>query len=101
MVAPLRGSGHQFNRRINRFSKLPLGATPERVVEILPLLAGFTERQWSFPRIEDLELIDDILDLNNLTVEGAIDELGTVCSDFLLVCYFAGEKFPCFQVGQV
>lgn len=70
----------------------------EHVIEILPLLAGFTERQWTFPRIEHLELIDQILEMNNLTVDGAIDELGTVCSDFLLVCYFAGTKFPCFQV---
>jgi acid-sensing ion channel, other len=80
------------------FRKLPLGATPERVIEILPMLAGFVERQWAFPRIEDLEMIDKILDLNGLTVDDAIDQLGTVCSDFLLVCYFAGEKFPCFQV---
>lgn len=80
------------------FSKLPLGATPERVIEILPLLAGFVERQWAFPRVEDLEMIDSILELNGMSVEDAINELGTVCSDFLLVCYFAGEKFPCFQV---
>lgn len=80
------------------FRKLPLGATPERVIEILPLLAGFVERQWAFPRLEDLEMIDSILDLNGLSVEDAIDQLGTVCSDFLLVCYFEGEKFPCMQV---
>lgn len=80
------------------FRKLPLGATPERVVEILPLLAGFTERQWAYPRIEDLEMIDKLLDLNGLSVDDAIDQLGTVCSDFLLVCYFEGKKFPCFQV---
>lgn len=77
---------------------MPLGATPERVIEILPLLAGFVERQWTFPRKEDLEMIDKILDLNDLSVDDAIDQLGTVCSDFLLVCYFAGKKFPCFQV---
>ncbi|CRL01764.1 CLUMA_CG014980, isoform A [Clunio marinus] len=76
---------------------MPLGATPERVIEILPLLAGFTERQWAYPRVEDLEMIDNILDLNKMTVEEAIDALGTVCADFLLVCYFNGENFPCFQ----
>lgn len=80
------------------FRKLPLGATPEHVMEILPLLAGFTERQWAYPRIEDLEMIDKILDLNNLTVEDAINMLGTVCSDFILICYFGGQKIPCFQV---
>ena len=63
------------------FSKLPLGATPERVIEILPLLAGFVERQWAFPRKEDLEMIDEILDLNDLTVEDAINSLGTVCRE--------------------
>jgi len=67
-------------------------------LEILPLLAGFTERQWIVPRIEDLEMIDAILDANNLTVKAAIDKLGTVCADFLLVCVFAGKRFPCFQV---
>lgn len=77
---------------------MPLGTTPEHVMEILPLLAGFTERQWVFPRKDDLEIIDQILDLNNLTIDSAIDELGTVCNDFILVCYFAGTKFPCFQV---
>lgn len=79
------------------FRKLPLGATPERIIEILPLLAGFVERQWAYPRIEDLEMIDKILDLNGLTVDDVIDALGTVCSDFLLVCYFGGKRFPCFQ----
>jgi acid-sensing ion channel, other len=64
----------------------------------LPLLAGFTERQWVVPRTEDLEMIDAILDANNLTVKAAIDKLGTVCQDFLLVCVFAGKTFPCFQV---
>lgn len=44
-------------------------------------------------------MVDSILDLNNLSVDDAIDLLGTVCSDFLLVCYFAGKKFPCMQVG--
>lgn len=81
------------------YRKLPLGATPERVIEILPLLAGFVERQWAYPRKEDLEMIDDVLDMNNLTVEDAIDRLGTVCQDFLLVCSFGGKTFPCFQVG--
>jgi acid-sensing ion channel, other len=76
---------------------LPLGATEDRMVEILPLLAGFVERQWAFPRIEDLEMIDTFLILNGMTVESAINQLGTVCSDFLLVCYFAGKKFPCIQ----
>lgn len=71
------------------------------MVEILPLLAGFVERQWAFPRIEDLEIIDRFLEINNLSVEEAINALGTVCSDFLLVCYFAGKKFPCFQVNCI
>ncbi|XP_070494636.1 sodium channel protein Nach-like [Chironomus tepperi] len=85
------------SREFVRSAKFPLGATPEYTLEILPLLAGFTERQWIVPRIEDLEMIDAILDANNLTVKGAIDKLGTVCADFLLVCVFAGKKFPCFQ----
>lgn len=68
-------------------------------MEILPLLAGFTERQWVQPRIEDLEMVDNILEANNLTVEQAISKLGTVCQDFLLVCTFNGIKFPCFQVS--
>lgn len=43
-------------------------------------------------------MIDRVLDLNELSVDDAIDQLGTVCKDFLLVCYFAGKKFPCDQV---
>lgn len=81
------------------FRKIPLGSTPDHLMKILPLLAGLTERQWTYPRIEDLEIIDNFLVLNNLTVEEAFDELGTVCSDFLLICYFEGKKFPCFQVS--
>lgn len=77
--------------------KLPLGASKERSMEILPLLAAFTEHQWTYPRIEDLQIIDEILDLNNLSVEDAINQLGTVCSDFILVCHWAGKRFPCFQ----
>lgn len=56
-------------KQIYNYRKLPLGSTPERVIEILPLLAGFTERQWAYPRKEDLETIDQILDLNNLSVD--------------------------------
>lgn len=77
---------------------MPLSATPERAKVILPMIAGFVERQWIVPRIEDLEIIDEILELNNMTVKNAIDSLGTVCNDFLLVCSFAGTKFPCMQV---
>lgn len=67
-------------------------------MEILPMIAGFVERQWIVPRIEDLVIIDEILTLNNMTVKDAIDSFGTVCNDFILVCSFAGVKFPCFQV---
>lgn len=80
------------------FRKLPLSSTPEHAMEILPMIAGFVERQWIVPRVEDLEIIDEILELNNMTVKNAIDNLGTVCKDFLLVCSFAGTKFPCMQV---
>lgn len=86
--------------RLTDSRKLPLGATPERVIEILPLLAGFVERQWIYPRLEDLDTIDKVLELNGLNIDSAMDLLGTVCSDFVLVCYFAGEKFPCFQVNR-
>lgn len=80
------------------FRKLPIGVTEERLIQILPLLAGFTEHQWTYPRIEDLEMIDKVLDLNKISVNDAIMQIGTVCSDFLLVCYFDRKKFPCFQV---
>lgn len=62
------------------------------------MIAGFVERQWIVPRIEDLSIIDEILALNNMSVKDAIDDLGTVCKDFILICEFAGERFPCFQV---
>ncbi|KAG5683871.1 hypothetical protein PVAND_013132 [Polypedilum vanderplanki] len=78
-------------------AKLPLGLTREYAMKILPLLGGFTERFWIEPRTEDLELIDQFLVANNMTVEDAIDRLGTVCNDFILVCVFAGKSFPCFQ----
>lgn len=42
-------------------------------------------------------MIDNVLALNNLTVEDAINELGSICEDFIVVCYWAGTKFPCFQ----
>jgi acid-sensing ion channel, other len=69
----------------------------QKAIEILPLLAGFVEHQWVFPRKEDLQLVDDMLTMNSMTVEDAINELGTVCRDFLLVCYFNGVKFPCLS----
>jgi acid-sensing ion channel, other len=83
---------------ISFFRKLPLSATPEHAKQILPMIAGFVERQWIVPRVEDLEIIDEILELNNMSVKNAIDNLGTVCKDFLLVCSFAGTMFPCMQV---
>jgi hypothetical protein len=43
-------------------------------------------------------MIDNVLDANGLSVEEAIDQLGTVCGDFLLSCNFAGKKFQCMQV---
>lgn len=45
-------------------------------------------------------MIDSVLDANGLSVEDAIDQLGTVCADFLLSCNFAGKKFQCMQVGK-
>lgn len=46
-------------------------------------------------------MVDRILELNDITVEEAIDLLGTVCSDFILVCYFGGKKIPCFKVENI
>lgn len=77
-------------------SKLPLGATKESVLKNLPSLGYFTEHQWTFPRPQDLRMIDNVLQLNNYTIEQAIDELGMICEDFILVCYWAGKQFPCF-----
>uniref|UniRef100_A0A1S4H4X8 Uncharacterized protein n=4 Tax=gambiae species complex TaxID=44542 RepID=A0A1S4H4X8_ANOGA len=76
--------------------KLPLGATKESVLKNLPSLGYFTEHQWTFPRPQDLRMIDNVLQLNNYTIEQAIDELGMICEDFILVCYWAGKQFPCF-----
>lgn len=42
-------------------------------------------------------MIDALLAMNNLSIVNAIDELGTICRDFILVCYWAGRKFPCFD----
>lgn len=75
----------------------PLGATKEKASDILKYLGIFTEFQWVYPTMDDLEMIDEILDLNNMTVYDAVMELGSTCEDFILVCYFAGQKFPCFQ----
>ncbi|XP_039438732.1 sodium channel protein Nach-like [Culex pipiens pallens] len=77
--------------------KFPLGATKANVLESLPSLGYFNEHQWTFPRSQNLKMIDNVLTLNNLTVEDAINELGSICEDFIVVCYWAGTKFPCFQ----
>ncbi|XP_053686211.1 sodium channel protein Nach-like [Sabethes cyaneus] len=76
--------------------KLPLGATRETVLESLPALGYFNEHQWSFPRMQNLQLIDNLLIMNNLTVEEAIQELGMTCKDLIVVCYWARKRFPCF-----
>uniref|UniRef100_A0A182K6C4 Uncharacterized protein n=1 Tax=Anopheles christyi TaxID=43041 RepID=A0A182K6C4_9DIPT len=76
--------------------KLPLGATKDSVLKNLPSLGYFTEHQWTFPRPQDLRMIDNVLQLNNYTIEQAIDDLGMICEDFILVCYWAGQRFPCF-----
>uniref|UniRef100_A0A182IT54 Amiloride-sensitive sodium channel n=1 Tax=Anopheles atroparvus TaxID=41427 RepID=A0A182IT54_ANOAO len=76
--------------------KFPLGASKESVLKSLPSLGYFTEHQWTFPRPQDLKMIDKVLQLNNYTIEQAIDELGMICQDFIVVCYWAGKKFPCF-----
>lgn len=57
----------------------------------------FTEYQWKRPHPSDIELIDSVLAINNLTVAEAIDALGTTCNDFLLRCFFLNVEFPCFQ----
>ncbi|XP_049294922.1 sodium channel protein Nach-like [Anopheles funestus] len=89
-------SGNLINFIFTSSSKLPLGATKESVLKTLPSLGYFTEHQWTFPRSQDLRMIDQVLQLNNYTIELAIDELGMICEDFILVCYWAGKKFPCF-----
>lgn len=42
-------------------------------------------------------MIDTLLSMNNLSIVNAIDELGSICEDFIVVCNWAGKKFPCFQ----
>ncbi|XP_065085740.1 sodium channel protein Nach [Ochlerotatus camptorhynchus] len=42
-------------------------------------------------------MIDTLLAMNNLSIVDAIDVLGSICEDFIVVCYWAGKKFPCFQ----
>ncbi|EAT45221.1 AAEL003470-PA [Aedes aegypti] len=77
--------------------KFPLGATRASVLENLPALGYFNEHQWTFPRQQNVKMIDALLAMNNLSIVNAIDELGTICRDFILVCYWAGRKFPCFD----
>ncbi|XP_058827422.1 sodium channel protein Nach-like [Topomyia yanbarensis] len=77
--------------------KLPLGATRTSVLESLPALGCFNENQWSFPRIQTLKTVDNLLTMNNLTIEDAINKLGMTCEDFIIVCYWAGKRFPCFD----
>ncbi|XP_055594577.1 sodium channel protein Nach-like [Uranotaenia lowii] len=77
--------------------KFPIGATRASILENLPSLGYFNEHQWTFPRIQNVKMIDALLTLNNITIEAAIDELGMICEDFIVVCYWAGKKFPCTQ----
>ncbi|XP_035787391.1 sodium channel protein Nach-like [Anopheles albimanus] len=77
--------------------KFPLGATKDTILKNLPSLGYFTEHQWIFPRPQDLTMIDKVLQLNNYTIEQAIDKLGMICEDFIVICYWAGKKFPCFD----
>ncbi|XP_052873492.1 sodium channel protein Nach-like [Anopheles cruzii] len=42
-------------------------------------------------------MVDEVLQLNNYTIEKAIDALGLICNDFIVSCYWAGKKFPCFD----
>lgn len=57
----------------------------------------FTEYQWEKPDPSDVDLVDSVLNLNNITVPQAIDLLGLTCTDFLLRCFFLNVEFPCFQ----
>lgn len=45
-------------------------------------------------------MVDKILTLNGMSVDDAIDALGTVCQDFLIICTFNGKKFPCLKNQQ-
>lgn len=56
----------------------------------------FTEYQWDSPKMEDLELVHKVLQLNNYTVSAAIDYLGTTCENFMQRCFWDGKEFPCF-----
>lgn len=60
----------------------------------------FTEYQWEQPIIKDLELINEVLRINNISVSDAIDALGTTCIDFLKHCFWNGVEFPCFQADE-
>ncbi|XP_055527647.1 sodium channel protein Nach [Wyeomyia smithii] len=76
--------------------KLPLGAKRATVIESLPALGYFNEHQWSLPKIQNLQLIDNLLVMNNISVEEAIFMLGMTCKDLIVVCYWARKRFPCF-----
>jgi acid-sensing ion channel, other len=77
--------------------KLPPLVKREKIIKILPLLGALTEHQNTYPDINELKILDDLLMLNNISIREAIDKLGTTCENFLLVCQWAGNTFPCFQ----
>ena len=77
--------------------KLPPGGTKKAVWDALPIIGVFTEHKWTRPNKKEVKLVHDFLTLNNISVVDAINTLGMTCEDFILVCQWAGKRFPCFQ----
>ena len=59
-------------------SQIPADSTKEELLEALPILGGFTERQWDNISAEHISLVEHTLMLNNLTISQAVKELGLV-----------------------
>ncbi|XP_037955002.1 sodium channel protein Nach [Teleopsis dalmanni] len=80
--------------------KLPTNVTVQRVTELLRINYGFINNNEQFP-MSDALILENVLELNNLTVTKFIENLRWRCSDLLFRCRLYWTVMDCSTLFQI
>lgn len=59
-------------------SNIPLGVTLDEIGEALPWIGGYIDRRYTSPTRAQMELANQILKMNNITIDEFVTYVGVV-----------------------
>lgn len=79
-------------------SVLPPNITRDQVFKFLGHSAGFIDNV-NF-QLDELQRMDEVLAINNMTVNGIAEYLHQPCSELLVRCRWEYEMVPCMEIFE-